>query len=46
MREPFLRRASSYDELWNQMDYRTLDIPERFNLGIACVDEQDQSAVA
>jgi len=46
VREPFLRRASSYDELWKQMDYRTLDIPERFNLGIACVDEQDPSSVA
>src|SRR3954452_12118125 len=46
MREPFLRRASSYDELWHQMDYRTLEIPERFNLGIACVDEQDPSAHA
>ncbi len=46
MREPFLHRASSYDELWSQMDYRTLDIPERFNLGVACVDEQDPSAVA
>ena len=46
MRQPFLRRASSYDELWSQMDYRTLDIPERFNLGVACVDEQDPSAVA
>src|SRR3954471_2810927 len=46
MREPFLRRASSYDELWHQIDYRTLELPERFNLGIACVDEQDPSAVA
>ena len=45
-RGPFLRRASSYDELWSQMDYRTLDIPERFNLGVACVDEQDPSRVA
>src|SRR3954454_11215037 len=46
MREPFLRRASSYDELWHQIDYRTLELPERFNLGIACVDEQDPSAHA
>jgi acetyl-CoA synthetase len=46
MREPFLRRASSYEELWRQIDYRTLELPERFNLGIACVDEQDPSAPA
>ncbi len=46
MREPFLRRASSYDELWAQIDYRTLELPERFNLGIACVDEQDPAARA
>jgi acetyl-CoA synthetase len=46
VREPFLHRVSSYDDLWKQIDYRTLDIPERFNLGIACVDEQDPSAVA
>jgi acetyl-CoA synthetase len=46
MREPFLRRASSYDELWSQIDYRTLELPERFNLGIACVDEQDPAARA
>jgi acetyl-CoA synthetase len=46
MREPFLRRASSYDELWGQIDYRTMELPERFNLGVACVDEQDPSARA
>ncbi len=46
MREPFLRRASNYDELWKQMDYRNLAIPENFNLGIACVDEQDPAARA
>jgi acetyl-CoA synthetase len=46
MREPFLRRASSYDELWHQIDFKTIELPERFNLGIACVDEQDPSARA
>jgi acetyl-CoA synthetase len=46
MREPFLRRASSYDELWRQIDYKTIELPEHFNLGIACVDEQDPTARA
>jgi hypothetical protein len=32
-RAPMVRRAASYDELWKQIDFRTLDIPERFNLG-------------
>ena len=42
----FLRRASSHDELWRQVDYRTLTVPEPFNLGVACLDDQDPDAVA
>lgn len=42
----FLHRASSHDELWRQVDYRTLGVPERFNLGVACLDDQDPGAVA
>ena len=41
MREPMLRPATSYEELWKQVDYSTLPIPEQFNLGVACVDDQD-----
>jgi len=46
MRKPFLKRVSSYEELWSQIDYRTLDIPERFNLGVACVDDHDPASRA
>ncbi len=46
MREPMLKRVSSYDELWRQIDYRTLKIPPSFNLGVACVDDQDPAARA
>jgi acetyl-CoA synthetase len=45
-KQPFLRRATSYEELWSQIDFRTFAIPERFNMGVACVDDQDQDAVA
>lgn len=41
-----LHRASSYEELWRQIDYKTLEIPERFNLGVACVDDNDPGARA
>jgi acetyl-CoA synthetase len=46
MRRPFLHRASSYDELWAEVDFRTFAIPERLNLGVACVDDQDPAAIA
>jgi acetyl-CoA synthetase len=36
-----LKRASSYTELWNQIDYATLQFPHPFNLGVACLDEHD-----
>jgi acetyl-CoA synthetase len=36
-----LHRASSYEELWSQIDYETLEMPDRFNLGVACVDDND-----
>lgn len=41
-----LQRASSYEELWRQIDYRNLEIPERFNIGVACLDDQDPAARA
>jgi acetyl-CoA synthetase len=46
MRTPFLHRAPNYDDLWKQIDYRTVDIPRKFNLGVACLDEQDPNARA
>jgi len=46
MKERFLTRATSYDELWQQMDYRKLRIPEQFNLGVACCDDNDADARA
>lgn len=45
-RKPMLQRTSNYDDLWRQIDYKTLKIPERFNIGVACVDEQDRAARA
>jgi acetyl-CoA synthetase len=45
-RGPFLHRVASYDELWSQVDFRTFDIPERLNMGVVCVDEQDPAATA
>ena len=27
-RAPMVRRAAGYDELWKQIDFRVLDIPE------------------
>ena len=46
MRTPFLQTASSYDDLWSQVDYRSMPMPKQFNLGVACLDEQDPDAVA
>src|SRR3954470_2916581 len=46
MERPLLRPASSYGELWRQVDFATMDIPERFNLGVACADRQDPDARA
>lgn len=46
MEKPFLRPAASYDELWSQVDFTTMAIPERFNLGVACADRQDPQARA
>jgi acetyl-CoA synthetase len=46
MREPMLRQVDNYEALWKQVDYSTLPIPERFNLGVACIDEQDPNARA
>ncbi len=43
---PLLRPASSYEELWHQVDFATLGVPERFNLGVACTDDQDPAAPA
>jgi len=46
VREPMLKRVSSYDELWSQIDHKTLELPEQFNLGVACVDDHDPAARA
>ncbi|GAA4788557.1 acyl-CoA synthetase [Actinomycetospora chlora] len=46
MDRPLLTPASSYDELRRQVDFTTMDIPERFNLGVACADRQDPAARA
>ncbi|MDF2976001.1 MAG: acetyl-coenzyme synthetase [Actinomycetospora sp.] len=46
MERPLLSPAPSYDELWRQVDFATMDIPERFNLGVACADRQDPGARA
>src|SRR4249920_2817734 len=45
-RQPFLHRASSYEELWSEVDFRAFPIPDPFNLGVACVDDQDPDATA
>ncbi|MDN5915949.1 MAG: AMP-binding protein [Pseudonocardia sp.] len=46
MERPLLRPAASYQELWEQVDFATMEIPERFNLGVACADRQDPGARA
>jgi acetyl-CoA synthetase len=46
VREPFLQRVATYEELWSQIDFAALSMPERFNLGVACLDDQDRDAVA
>lgn len=45
-KKPYLRRVSDYQELWSQVDFATLDIPERFNLGVACADDQNPRDLA
>jgi hypothetical protein len=45
-RASMVRRGAGYDELWKQVDFRTLDIPEEFNLGVACLDDHDPAARA
>ncbi len=46
MREPMLKPVSSYEELAAQIDWRTRELPEEFNLGVGCVDDHDPSARA
>ena len=46
MPTPFLPTVSSDEELWSQVTYGTMAIPEDFNLGVACLDGQDPDAVA
>lgn len=43
---PYLHRVADYAELWSQVDFTTFDIPERFNLGVACVDDQNADDTA
>ncbi|GAB3302902.1 AMP-binding protein [Epidermidibacterium keratini] len=45
-RQPFLHRVDSYDALWSQVNWREFPIPREFNLGSACIDEQDPTARA
>lgn len=45
-RAPFMKRVSSYEEMHAQIDHSTMQIPEHFNLGVACVDEHDPEARA
>ncbi len=45
-RKPFLTRVGDYPGLWSQVDFHTMVIPERFNLGVACTDDQDPAATA
>lgn len=46
MRKPMLRRASNYDDLASQIDWRSRALPETFNLGVACVDDNDPATRA
>jgi acetyl-CoA synthetase len=46
MRPAFLHRVSSYDELWKEVDFHDFAIPEQFNMGVACLDDQDPEATA
>ena len=46
MREPMLKPVSSYEELASQIDWRSRKFPERFNLGVACVDDHDPASRA
>ena len=46
MREPMLKPVSNYEDLWGQIDYRQLQIPAQFNLGVACVDDHDPTTRA
>lgn len=45
-RSPMLKRASTYEDAWKQVDFRNLKIPSQFNLGIACLDDQNPDSVA
>lgn len=44
--KPMLSRVDSYDELWKQVDYATLPIPEKFNIGDAILAGRDPAARA
>lgn len=43
---PYLHRVDDYQSLWSQVDFRSFAIPTSFNLGVACVDDQDPTATA
>lgn len=44
--KPLLSRASTYEELWGQLDFRTMQLPAKLNMGVACLDDQDPDARA
>src|SRR5262249_45371818 len=46
MKEPFLHRVSSYDELWKEVDFHDFAVPDEFNMGVACLDDQGPEATA
>ena len=41
MKASALKPVTGYDSLWSQIDYRAFPLPETFNLGVACVDDND-----
>ncbi|HEY9415828.1 MAG TPA: AMP-binding protein [Pseudonocardia sp.] len=46
MPDPMVRPAPDFDSLWSQIDYTKMEIPERFNIGVACLDVNDPTARA
>lgn len=44
--QSMLTRVDNYADLWNQIDYASLRIPEKFNIGTAIVEGRDASSRA
>lgn len=45
-KRPMLVPVSSYEDMVAQIDWRTPTLPQRFNLGTACVDDNDPATRA